>query len=546
MNPDGTPFERDYTLAVEELPESDPAAERRSAWAAFYRAEGVERLARGEFRVRPLATDALTFLIKIKERPPVRFGTYRQGVGRVLDVGTLRVLAGGRLTLSLVHESRSVPVDAVPDVEARLIRPDPGTSTSAPNPRAAPLRGRIGVGKPLQFDALPYGTYACRMSLENLHLGTETVSVLEAESTLQWRLTDETIEGRITDLDENPIDAAKLEVDRPARVTVTSDEDGRFSATFPHAGGDVVVLANLAGGVLPETRILDPRSSEARDLRFRLPSCRIEAAVRSAKEDRPISEARLLVKTLASARRGAKLSLETNLDGEARAHGLPEGSFEVRVYAKGYSEWGPKEVTLSRKHPVESLEVRLQKSGTVGGIVVSSTGSAIPGAHVRGPLRGAPEATSAEVLAGPDGRFEVEVAENHVSFLAVWARGHRLGIFPVSPRPEPVSLELVPVGASAEVEIRTIDGQEFEQTGWNLLAGGIPVDEVTVQESFLSNGCPFYTVTRSRIRLGGCLMPASYALLLTRFAGTQKELFVTESFDPTSAAVLRVIARPQP
>lgn len=544
VNADGTPFAGAFSLAVEVLPRADPRSERRNAWAAFYAKHGVETGPRNAFRVAPLAAEPLTFQVRMPGKPAIRFGTFRQGAGRTVDVGALRVLPGGRLTVSLRLETQTISPEAQLDVQVRLLRPDPGTVAAGAEGRPEPLGGRIGVARPLVLSGLPYGTYSVALSAGELYLGTENVTVLAETAVLECAVTDETVAGRVTDMKNDPLPDALIEIHRPARVKATTDENGRFSATFPHAGGDVVVWAALAGGVLPLSKIVDPRAPESRDLVFSLPAFEIEASIRAAADGNPVPDALLLVEVQSEGRRST-LTLKPDAEGVVRARGLPDARTVVRASARGYSEWGPRDVVLSARNPKESLDIRMRKTGVISGVVVSGTGAPIPGAFIHGPMRGSAEATSAQTVAGLDGRFEVEIPEDRPSVLGVWARGYRLGFVTVTARPDSITVELQPIGAHADIEVRTVDGGELERAGWVLLAGGMPVDDMTVEQSFLSNGCPRYALTRSRLRLGGCLMPGSYALLLTTWDGKRKENFLTDYFDPTRDAVLRVIARPR-
>lgn len=544
VNPDGTPFEGAFSLAVEELPASDARAERRNAWASFYAKNGVEAGPRNAFRVLPLAADPLTFRVEVPGKQALRFGTVRQGAGRTVDVGALRVLSGGRLTISLRLETAKIAPETLLDLQARLLRSDPGAGPTGSEDRPEPRRGRIGAGRALELSSLPYGTYRLSLSDGELDLGTENVAVQTERTTLDWAVTDETVAGRVTDVTGEPVPGAKIEVHRPARATVTSDEDGRFRATFPHAGGEVVVRAGLPGSALPESQVVDPRSPGAQDLAFRLPAARIDATIRSATDQKAIPGAHLLLVVESSGRK-AHLSLEADTEGAVHAIGLPEGHAEVRAYARGYVAWGPTEVTLSADSPEEPLDIEMRRSGALAGIVLGEAGQPLPGALVHGPLLGSVEATSAQSVAGPDGRFEVEAPDDRPSVLAVWARGYRLGCVIVTPGPQAATVELQPIGSHADVEIRTAEGEELDRAAWSLVAGGTPVDEVTVEQAFLSNGCPLYALTRSNVRLGGCLMPGRYALSLTSWDGKQMRTFLTDEFDPTPGGVLRVIARPR-
>jgi hypothetical protein len=536
VNPDGSVFRESFAIVVERLPPSDAGAPRRDVWAAFYEHFGVTHIADGEFRISPLAADPLTFQIRPAGRPAIRVGTFRRGTLRSIELGDIQVRKGATASIALAHESDLVPSTEVFDVEARLTRPDPGTDVPA-----APLQGRISKAQPLVLRNLPLGAWLLSLKRGGLLLGRETVTILEDNAKVSWRLSDETCMGTVLDDADNPLEAVEVSVQYPARGSTRTDENGHFVVRFPHAGGTVPVFARIARQSLPQFKDLDPRSAEAQAIDFRLPRNQLRVVVQDSKQQ-PIKEASVHVHTFAAGlTRDSHLTFPVTSDGEALVKGLPDSRVELRTSAPGFTEDGPRDVSFTEGSA--TVKVVLTRSDKVIGRVVDLAGAPLGGARVAGPLRGEnflPVITTA----GPDGHFELDAPAGQPSLIAAWAPGFRLGLTWAQASPNDLVITIGPRGADAEFEIVSPTGEGLDRASWSLLFDSVAVDSKMLYESFSASGCPLYSVTSSRLRFGGCVMPATYSLALALPVADRKvTLYRSEPFN-TGDGGRRLVAHP--
>jgi protocatechuate 3,4-dioxygenase beta subunit len=127
---------------------------------------------------------------------------------------------------------------------------------------------------------------------------------------------------------------------------------------------------------------------------------------------------------------------QTDAEGKLSVTGYPNGTANLQVQAKGYTS---QELQLPLTSSNTEKVVRLQRSGTVSGRVVSVQGAGIRGARITGGYPSELEVQSYfSATTGPDGRFEFDSAPPPGTTFYVAAPGYALGLTTLTPNRENV------------------------------------------------------------------------------------------------------------
>ena len=127
---------------------------------------------------------------------------------------------------------------------------------------------------------------------------------------------------------------------------------------------------------------------------------------------------------------------QTDAQGKLSVTGFADGTANLQVQAKGYTS---QELQLPLTSSNTERVVRLQRSGTVSGRVLSAQGAPIRGARITG---GYPSELEVQAYfsatSGPDGRFDFDSAPPPGTTFYVAAPGYALGLVTLTPNRENV------------------------------------------------------------------------------------------------------------
>ncbi len=257
------------------------------------------------------------------------------------------------------------------------------------------------------FAGVPEGTY--RIEARATGEGKSGLRVLKVPTTEPVVLElggAGTIEGFVVRADGSPAAGATVQLIGSLEPQVTeTGEGGGFSVEVQPGTHWVSAKLGTASGAL-EHSVSVGAGQTASAGRLRLGEGAVFEGTVLAKSSRaPIANASISVSPLDL--NGDTARAYTGSDGRFRIEGLPPGSHDVVVDAQGYSELVRKGVTVGQGETFP-LELLLEGTGTVSGLVKDARGRAVAGARVTGGNRwGGPfvNATAAEAVSDADGRF---------------------------------------------------------------------------------------------------------------------------------------------
>ena len=242
---------------------------------------------------------------------------------------------------------------------------------------------------------------------------------------------DQGIEGVLVTL-ADPVDA------RVVLARVKTDSAGEFALTT-FQDGELYLYTISGSGPGKRSGAATQRVDVAgrRDVRvdLDLPSSGFVLTVLDAKTGAPLDAT---IKTRLKRATGGMVqgTSSTDAQGKLTVTGYPEGTATLHVQAKGYTSQEV-EIPIAENNPDKT--VRLERSGSVSGRVVTTQGTPIRGARVTGGYGSEMEMQAYfATTTGADGRFALDSAPPPGTTFYVAASGHALGITTLAPGRESV------------------------------------------------------------------------------------------------------------
>ncbi len=295
-----------------------------------------------------------------------------------------------------------------------------------------------------------------------------------------------------------------------AVATATTDEEGEYEATLWSAGKYSLSLTTPQG--TPATAKWQDLEPPEEVVDFQLD----EASVSGAVEDqagKAVEGAAVVLRWQGAENTNTRVAF-SGADGTFQFPMVTSGPAVLQAHREGYRSTEPLALDFVSGKSVGPLKLVLRKERSIRGVVTRAAGAPVAQAWVASyaSLTGEVTQRIATTLTGPDGSFEIQIAESGTVDLVVSGPGCPLAAFAVVPEQEAyLSCALAPSALGITVKDR--DGNPLTQANLILRRDGVvlPRDAIASHLGLLQ--LPAETDGLGRLTVAG-LAPGNYDVFL--------------------------------
>ncbi|MEA2570471.1 MAG: hypothetical protein QOI24_2472 [Acidobacteriota bacterium] len=310
---------------------------------------------------------------------------------------------------------------------------------------SAAVHGRVDAEGTFRVAAQEPGTFTVVVrDRSGNRVSNDSYEVTETNASIRIKLEQHTVDGTVY-LGERPLKADLFFGGEQGaeRVVMHADDDGKFRGTLPRAGEWHVGVLWSDPPVRSQLDVTVPAAPER--LVVRLPDNVIAGFATDATGRRLTSGSVILAQPLRA------LVTRLSADGTFTFRGLPAGSVELLARDRSGASSATAKLTISDSSNFDGVELRINASRQVAGLVVAGDEPAI-GVQITAAPLGVGTATIVNAFSDDGGRFSMSLPEaTRRALFTVAAPGRTLQSFDVVIGDAPIRLVIAPAGGLLEV-----------------------------------------------------------------------------------------------